>query len=99
MAAIAPWFCLRLPYCGPGFGSQANHLHFFQFVLLKLYRENNKNKQKEAGIGPFLKKDREDTKIRSKINFYRSETTLALAEGSEVNLTDIILLTNLWPIL
>ena len=29
----------------------------FQFVLLKLYRENNENKkQKEAGIGPFLKK-------------------------------------------
>ena len=26
----------------------------FQFVLLKLYRENNENKQKEAGIGPFL---------------------------------------------
>ena len=28
---------------------------FFQFVLLKLYRENNEYKQKEAGIGPFLK--------------------------------------------
>ena len=27
----------------------------FQFVLLKLYRENDENKQKEAGIGPFLK--------------------------------------------
>ena len=53
MAAIALWFCLRLPYCGPGFKSQAHHLRFFQFVLLKLYRENNGNKQKEAGIGPF----------------------------------------------
>ena len=30
----------------------------FQFVLLKFYRENNENKQKEAGIGPFLKKRR-----------------------------------------
>ena len=29
----------------------------FQFVLLKLYRENNENKkQKEAGIGPFLRR-------------------------------------------
>ena len=55
MAAIAPWFRLRLPFCGPGFDSQALHLRFFQFVLLKLYRENNENKQKEAGIGPFLK--------------------------------------------
>ena len=55
MAAIAPWFRLRLPSCSPGFESQAHHLRFFQFVLLKLYRENNKNKQKEAGIGPFFK--------------------------------------------
>ena len=56
MAAIAPWFHLRLQSCGPGFEYQAHHLCFFQFVLLKLYRENNENKQKEAGIGPFLKK-------------------------------------------
>ena len=34
-ADIAPWFRLRLPSCGRGFESQANHLHFFQFVLLK----------------------------------------------------------------
>ena len=40
----------------PGFESQAHHLSFFQFVLLKLYRENNENKQKEAGIGPFFLK-------------------------------------------
>ena len=59
MVAIAPWFCLRLPSCGPGFKSQAHHLSFFQFVLLKLYRENNKNKQKEAGIGPFFLKKHE----------------------------------------
>ena len=53
VAAIAQWFCLRLPSCGPGFESQALHLRFFQ--LLKLYRENNENKQKEAGIGPLKK--------------------------------------------
>ena len=57
VAAIAPWFCLRLPSCGPGFESQAHHLRFFQFVLMKLYRDNNENKQKEIGIGPFLKKN------------------------------------------
>ena len=45
----------RLPSCGPGFKSQAHHLCFFQFVLLKLWWEKDKNKQKEAGIGPFLK--------------------------------------------
>ena len=55
VAAMAPWFCLHLPFCGPEFESQAHHLRFFQFVLLKLYQENNENKQKEAGIGPFKK--------------------------------------------
>ena len=33
VAAIAPWFCLRLPSCGPRFQSQEHHLRFFQFVL------------------------------------------------------------------
>ena len=47
MAAIAPWFRLRLPFYGPGFESHAHHLHFFQFVLLKMYQENNENKQEE----------------------------------------------------
>ena len=32
----------------------ALHLRFFQFILLKLYRKNNENKQKEAGIGSFF---------------------------------------------
>ena len=54
VAAIAPWFCLHLPSCGPGFEFQAHHLRFFQFVL-KLYREKDENTQKEAGNGPFLK--------------------------------------------
>ena len=58
MAAIAPWFRLHLPSYGPGFEFQAHYVHFFQFVLLKLYQENNENKQQEAGIGPFFKKDR-----------------------------------------
>ena len=50
VAAIAPWFRLCLPSYGPGIKSQAHHLHFFQLVLLKLYRENNEM------IGPLLKK-------------------------------------------
>ena len=58
-AAIAPWFRLGLPSCGPGFESQAHHLCFFQFVLLKLLLEleKNENKQKEAGIGPYFLKN------------------------------------------
>ena len=36
VAAIAPWFRLRLPSCGPEFESQAHQLRFFQFVLLEL---------------------------------------------------------------
>ena len=63
VAAIAPWFRLRLPFCGPGFESQAHLLRFFQFVLLELYPENNKNRRKEAGIGPFFKKNNERSKL------------------------------------
>ena len=36
--------------------SQAHNLRLFQFVLLKLWREKEENKQKEAGIGPFFLK-------------------------------------------
>ena len=37
VAAIAQWFLLRLPFCGPWFESQAHHLHtLFQFILFKL---------------------------------------------------------------
>ena len=35
-ADIAPWYRLRLPTCGRRLESQAHHLCFFQFVLLKL---------------------------------------------------------------
>ena len=66
MATIAMWFRLHLPSCGPGFESQALHLRFFQ--LLKLYRENNENKQKEAGIGPFFKKTLQMAKPNCELN-------------------------------
>ena len=58
-AAIAPWLCLRLPSCGPGFESQAHHLCFFM-LKLKLYccwnKKRTKINEKEAGIGPYFKK-------------------------------------------
>ena len=60
LANIAPWFCLRLPSCGPRFESQAQHLRFFQFVLNCVVWKRNCNEirtklnKKETGIGPFL---------------------------------------------
>ena len=36
--AIAPWFRLHLPSCGPGFESQTLYLRFFQFVIDKRKR-------------------------------------------------------------
>ena len=57
-AAIAPWFSLRLPSYGPGFESQAHHLCFFQFILLKLEMVlllecgENENKQKSTSKWP-----------------------------------------------
>ena len=55
-AAIAQWIRLRLPSCRPGFESQAHHLSFYQFIFELYHVEKDENKQKEAGIGPFLKK-------------------------------------------
>ena len=70
-ATIAPWFRLRLPSCGPGFKSLAHHLHFFQFLLLKLLLEleKNENKQEEAGIGPYLKKTNDSNRIKLRNKF------------------------------
>ena len=83
VAAIAPWFCLRLPSCGPGFKSQAHQLRFFQFVFLKLYWENDENKQKEAGIGPFFwKKDEisKDKDIYWKISRSDKQVRITMAD-------------------
>ena len=44
-AAIAPWFCLHLPSCSPGFESQAHHLRFFKFVIELCCEKNEKRSQ------------------------------------------------------
>ena len=49
-AAIAQWICLRLAYCCPGFKSQANHLHFYQFIFELCRVEKTKINKKEAGL-------------------------------------------------
>ena len=54
-ATIAPWFCLCLPSCDSWFESQAHHLRFFEFVLLKLEWEEDKNKQKRGWRWPIFK--------------------------------------------
>ena len=56
VAAIAPWFRLGLPSCSPRFESQAHDLRFFQFVLMKLYRENNEKTKRGRAWPFFLKK-------------------------------------------
>ena len=60
MAAIALWFHLRLPSCGHGFESQAHHLCFFSICIV-IVKRKEKNKQKEAGIGPFFFKKKLST--------------------------------------
>ena len=40
--------------CNRAFKSQANHL--FSICINKIVLDNDENKRKEAGIGPFLKK-------------------------------------------
>ena len=56
-AAIAQWIHLCLPSCCPGFNAEHN-IYAFQFIF-ELWREQEVNKQKEAGIGPFMKHGRQ----------------------------------------
>ena len=56
-AAIAQWIHLRLPSRHTGFESQAYfHLNCSNCIF-ELKCKKNKYKQKEAGIGPFFKKN------------------------------------------
>ena len=57
-AAITPWIRLRLPSCRHGFESQAHHQCFYQFIVSC---RKDDNKQKEARIGPFFKKEDKNT--------------------------------------
>ena len=50
MAAIAPWFHLRLPFCGPGFESQAHHLSFFNLHYWNCIEKMAKINKKRPGL-------------------------------------------------
>ena len=54
---IAPRYRLCLPSCGCGFQSQAHHLRFFNLYNWNCNEKRTKINEKEAGIGPFLKKN------------------------------------------
>ena len=66
VAAIAPWFHLRLPSCSPGFESQALHLRFFPFVI-ELWCEKDENKRKRGRDWPIFQKTME---LLSKKSFW-----------------------------
>ena len=51
-AAIAPWVCLLLPSCRPGFESQAHQLCFHQFIKLCNVGKSKIN-QKRPGFAHF----------------------------------------------
>ena len=53
--AKAQWISLRPQSCAPGFESQAKTSMFFQFVTV-FWCEKDDDKQKEAGIGLYVKK-------------------------------------------
>ena len=57
-AAIAQWICLHLPFCRPGFESQAHHLRFYHLkYLCNICRvKRPKINQKRSGLANFLKK-------------------------------------------
>ena len=51
-AAIAQWIRLCLPSRRPGFNSQAQDQHFYQFIFELRHVEKTKMNRKEIGIGP-----------------------------------------------
>ena len=59
-AAVAHWIRLSIPLCGPRFESQAHHLRLFHsrilYYVCHCVEKRTKIKQKEAVIGPYLKK-------------------------------------------
>ena len=70
MAAIAPWFCLRLPSCGRGFKSQAHHLNFFNLYYWNCNEKRTKINKKRPGLA------------HKKTNRYRiSITSFGLLDG------------------
>ena len=85
-----------LPSCSLRFESQAHHLHFFQFVLLKLIWEKNKNKQKEAGIGTFFLKKPVRYGIRSSQLGIQKPTSLRTNRARLVNVKAIMNVFLLW---
>ena len=60
VAAIAPWFCLRLPSCSPGFESQAHHLCFFNYWNCN--EKRTKINKKRPGLA-HLKKQRSNREL------------------------------------
>jgi len=58
--AISQWIRLCLPFCRPGFDSQAHQLCFYHYskicaIFVHAMWEKNENKQKEAEFGQFKK--------------------------------------------
>ena len=49
--AIAQRIRLPLPFCSPGFESQAYHLSFYKIMVVSCRKDENN--RKEGGIGPF----------------------------------------------
>ena len=74
VAAIAQWNDLRLPFCSPGFESQAQYLHFtFINLNLNCTMKRTKLNEKWSGLAHFLIKGRSQIKtpgIIRNINFY-----------------------------
>ena len=57
-AAIAQWIHLQLPFCHPGFESQAHHQRFYQFIFDLCRVEKTKINKKSPGFAHFFKKIR-----------------------------------------
>ena len=84
---VCQWIRLRLPFCSPGFESQANHYlpTPFQFVVELLWCEKNENKNKKRpGLAQFFEtsSDSEDDADASKDRNVAVQNRLVRCETS-----------------
>ena len=70
VAVIAKWNRQRLPFCSPGFESQAQHLFFSIYIPTCHLNVTERKKLKEAEIGPFLTNQKNLIKLSDGLKFF-----------------------------
>ena len=79
-AAIAQWIRLRLPFCCPGFNSQAHHQCLHQIIFELWCVEKTRINKKRPGLADFLKRI---VRYSSLVSFWKKDEKLLKLNGKE----------------